>query len=109
MVACHFWCSIPLLSSHKSLQVNNLPVNILPLAYPGQSHAHSMHSADDLPKNVVANLNQGSAVKSMDFHPVQQTLLLGLLLFTVCLFPHLLRDLLVRRSVKGNIALASLC
>ncbi|CAN4086401.1 unnamed protein product [Withania somnifera] len=59
-----------------SEEVNNLPVNIFPVTYPGQSHAHSLHSSDDLPKTVVVNLNQGSAVKSMDFHPVQQTLLL---------------------------------
>ncbi|KAL8042991.1 hypothetical protein ABFX02_09G089000 [Erythranthe guttata] len=57
-------------------EVNKMPVNILPIVYPGQSHAHSSNSADDLPKTVVANLNQSSAVKSMDFHPVQQTLLL---------------------------------
>ncbi|KAK2974417.1 hypothetical protein RJ640_021273 [Escallonia rubra] len=57
-------------------EVNNVPVNILPITYPGQSHAHTSHASDDLPKAVVANLNQGSAVKSMDFHPVQQTLLL---------------------------------
>ncbi|KAL6568020.1 Topless-related protein 4 [Orobanche hederae] len=56
--------------------VNNLPINILPVAYPSQSHAHALHAADDLPKTVMANLNQGSAVKSMDFHPAQQTLLL---------------------------------
>ncbi|XP_011073420.1 topless-related protein 4 [Sesamum indicum] len=56
-------------------EVNSLPVNILPVVYPSQSHAHSSYSADDLPKTVVANLNQGSGVKSMDFHPVQQTLL----------------------------------
>ncbi|XP_059291253.1 topless-related protein 4 isoform X2 [Lycium ferocissimum] len=59
-----------------SEEVNNLPVNIFPVTYPGQSHAHSLHSSDDLPKTVVVNLNQGSAVKSMDFHPVQHTLLL---------------------------------
>uniref|UniRef100_A0A5B7B7A1 Putative topless-related protein 4 isoform X2 n=1 Tax=Davidia involucrata TaxID=16924 RepID=A0A5B7B7A1_DAVIN len=59
-----------------SEEVNNLPVNILPVTYPGQSHAHTSYSSDDLPKTVVANLNQGSAVKSMDFHPEQQTLLL---------------------------------
>ncbi|KAK2996120.1 hypothetical protein RJ639_029420, partial [Escallonia herrerae] len=57
-------------------EVNIMPVNILPVTYPGQSHAHTSYSSDDLPKAVVANLNQGSAVKSMDFHPVQQTLLL---------------------------------
>ncbi|PSS24186.1 Topless-related protein [Actinidia chinensis var. chinensis] len=55
---------------------NNLPVNILPVTYPVQGPSHSLQSSDDLPKTVVANLNQGSAVKSMDFHPVQQTLLL---------------------------------
>ncbi|KAL3511902.1 hypothetical protein ACH5RR_024619 [Cinchona calisaya] len=35
----------------------------------------STHTSDVLPKTVV-NLNQGSAIKSMDFHPVQLTLLL---------------------------------
>lgn len=64
------------------LQVNNVPVNILPVTYPGQSHAHAVYSSDDLPKNVVVSLNQGSAVKSMDFHPLQQSLLLGLLFIT---------------------------
>lgn len=54
-----------------------MPVNVLPVVYPGQSHAHSLYSADDLPKTVVANLGQGSGVKSMDFHPVRQTILLG--------------------------------
>ncbi|KAL5769032.1 hypothetical protein ACOSQ2_015815 [Xanthoceras sorbifolium] len=53
-------------------EVNNLSVNILPVAYTGQSS----YSTDDLPKAVVMTLNQGSAVKSMDFHPVQQILLL---------------------------------
>ncbi|XP_077237920.1 topless-related protein 1-like [Tasmannia lanceolata] len=54
----------------------NLPVNILPVAYAGQSHAQSLYSSDDLPKTVVMTLNQGSSVMSMDFHPMQQTLLL---------------------------------
>lgn len=59
------------------VQANNLPVNILPVMYSGQNHARPMYSSDDLPRTVVANLNQGSTAKSMDFHPVQQTLLLG--------------------------------
>ena len=59
------------------LQVNNLPVNVLPVTYPGQSHSHAAYSTDDLPKNVSRVLSQGSAIKSMDFHPVQQTMLLG--------------------------------
>lgn len=61
---------------HHLTQVNNLPVNILPVTYP-QSHSQSMYTPDDLPKTVVRVLNQGSTPMSMDFHPVQQTLLLG--------------------------------
>ncbi|XP_059635124.1 topless-related protein 4-like isoform X1 [Cornus florida] len=57
-------------------EVNNLPVNILPVGYTSQSHGQTSYSCDDLPKAVVMTLNQGSTVKSMDFHPVQQILLL---------------------------------
>ncbi|XP_043724871.1 topless-related protein 4-like isoform X1 [Telopea speciosissima] len=57
-------------------EVNNLPVNILPIQFTSQSHAQSLYSPDDLPKTVVMTLNQGSVVRSMDFHPIQQTLLL---------------------------------
>ncbi|XP_021616763.1 topless-related protein 4 isoform X2 [Manihot esculenta] len=57
-------------------EVNNLPVNILPVAYASQTHGQSSYSSDDLPTTLVTTLNQGSAVKSMDFHPVQQILLL---------------------------------
>ncbi|CAL0307112.1 unnamed protein product [Lupinus luteus] len=57
-------------------QVNNLPVNLLPVGYSNQSHGQSSYSSDDLPKTVVMNLSQGSTVKSMDFHPLQQILLL---------------------------------
>ncbi|CAL5342729.1 unnamed protein product [Camellia sinensis] len=61
---------------HNNSSVNNLPVNILPVGYNAQSHGQSSYFSDDLPKPVVMTLNQGSAVKSMDFHPVQQILLL---------------------------------
>lgn len=54
-----------------------MPINILPGGYSGQTHAQSSYSSDDLPKALVMTLNQGSPVKSMDFHPVQQILLLG--------------------------------
>ncbi|KAI3771688.1 hypothetical protein L6452_02855 [Arctium lappa] len=57
-------------------EVNHLPVNILPIGYGGQNHGQSSYSSDDLPKAVAMTLNQGSVVKSMDFHPVQQILLL---------------------------------
>ncbi|XP_076958828.1 topless-related protein 4-like isoform X3 [Bidens hawaiensis] len=71
-------------------QVNHMPVNILPVGYSGQSgqshHGQSSYSSDDLPKTVMMTLNQGSVVKSMDFHPVQQILLLGWLSFTLNYF-----------------------
>ncbi|KAL3726618.1 hypothetical protein ACJRO7_031515 [Eucalyptus globulus] len=57
-------------------EVNNLPVNILPITYNCQSLNQSSYSSYDLPRNVVITLSQGSLVKSMDFHPVQQILLL---------------------------------
>jgi hypothetical protein len=44
----------------------------------GPSHPQNNVSADDLPKNVARSLNQGSCVMSMDFHPIQQTVLLGM-------------------------------
>ncbi|KAL6223866.1 hypothetical protein ACLB2K_002723 [Fragaria x ananassa] len=62
-------------------EANNLPVTILPGVYANQSHGQSSYSTDDLPKNVVMTISPGSAVKSMDFHPVQQILLLGKQLF----------------------------
>ncbi|KAL9224439.1 hypothetical protein vseg_000469 [Gypsophila vaccaria] len=57
-------------------EVNHLPVNVLPVPYNSQSHGQSSCSPDDLPKNCVMNLSQGSSVKSVDFHPMQQSLLL---------------------------------
>ncbi|KAM1137415.1 hypothetical protein ACFX15_014547 [Malus domestica] len=57
-------------------EANNLPVNMLPVAYPNQSHGQSSYSSNDLPKSVVMTLRPGSTVKSMDFHPMQQIFLL---------------------------------
>ncbi|KAI4376676.1 hypothetical protein MLD38_014413 [Melastoma candidum] len=57
-------------------EVSNLPVNILPVTYSAQNHGQSSYSSDDLPRNVIMTLIQGSPVKSMDFHPLQQSLLL---------------------------------
>ncbi|CAL4921817.1 unnamed protein product [Urochloa decumbens] len=50
----------------------NLPVNMLPVTYP-QSHNYQQ---DDFHKTVARTLSQGSSPMSMDFHPLQQTLLL---------------------------------
>ncbi|KAL9665557.1 hypothetical protein QQ045_020978 [Rhodiola kirilowii] len=52
------------------------PPNIFPVSYPTQGHPHALHSTEDIPKTVVVSLNQGSTVKSMDFHPIHQTLIL---------------------------------
>lgn len=57
-------------------EVNNMAVNILPVTYAGQSQNQPLFSPDDLPKTVVANLSQGSTVRTMDFHPLQPSLLL---------------------------------
>ncbi|CAM8914573.1 unnamed protein product [Rhodiola kirilowii] len=56
-------------------EASSMLINVLPVGYSGQ-HAYNPYSTDDLPKKVVMTLNQGSTVKSMDFHPVQQILLL---------------------------------
>ncbi|KAG9156649.1 hypothetical protein Leryth_006613 [Lithospermum erythrorhizon] len=50
--------------------------NIIPVNFTGPSHGQTSYSSNDLPKAVVMTLNQGSAVRSMDFHPLQQSLLL---------------------------------
>ncbi|KAL8099074.1 protein TOPLESS-like [Apium graveolens] len=54
----------------------NLPINVLPMSFSGHGLTQAFSAPDDLPKNVARTLNQGSSPMSMDFHPVQQTLLL---------------------------------
>ncbi|KAG2581778.1 hypothetical protein PVAP13_6KG064200 [Panicum virgatum] len=46
------------------------------VSFSGASHPANMYTQEDLPKQVVRTLNQGSNVMSLDFHPVQQTILL---------------------------------
>ncbi|KDO36811.1 hypothetical protein CISIN_1g041214mg, partial [Citrus sinensis] len=55
--------------------VNNQLLNTLSVECKSCSHAHHLSSYNDLPKKIMGDLNQCSSVKSMDFHPVQQTLL----------------------------------
>jgi hypothetical protein len=51
---------------------------VLPVSFPGHAgHSQAFNAPDDLPKTVARTLNQGSSPMSMDFHPIQQTLLLG--------------------------------
>lgn len=53
---------------------------VLQVSFSGVMHNSNVYSQDDLPKAVVRTLSQGSNVMSMDFHPQQQTILLGLYL-----------------------------
>ncbi|KAF5947475.1 hypothetical protein HYC85_013432 [Camellia sinensis] len=86
-------------------EVNNLPVNILPVGYNAQNHGQSSYSSDDLPKPVVMTLNQGSAVKSMDFHPVQQILLLvGINTGEIMVWDLSSRERLAVRNFKASLA-----
>nr|XP_043627620.1 protein TOPLESS-RELATED PROTEIN 2-like isoform X2 [Erigeron canadensis] len=47
------------------------------VSFSGSTHPRTTYSPDDLPKTVVRNLNQGSSVMCMDFHPQQHTILLA--------------------------------
>lgn len=79
----------------------NLPVNVLPVAFPGHSHSQAFTAPDDLPKTVIRTLTQGSSPMSMDFHPVQQTLLLvGTNVGDIGLWELGSRDRLVTRNFK---------
>ncbi|CAK9145377.1 unnamed protein product [Ilex paraguariensis] len=82
-------------------EVTNIPINILPVGYPSQSHGQSSYSSDDLPKALVMTLNQGSPVKSMDFHPVEPILLLvGTNTGEIMVWDLVSRDRLAHRSFK---------
>ena len=63
-----FWCDLYFLYllSQVSYPVGNVPI-----------HQSGMYSLDDLPKTAVRSFSQSSCVMSMDFHPVQQSVLLG--------------------------------
>lgn len=43
-----------------------------------QNHSSVFNSLDELPKIVIRTLALGTVTTSMDFHPIHQTLLLGL-------------------------------
>ncbi|MED6123342.1 RNA polymerase II associated Paf1 complex subunit Tpr1 [Stylosanthes scabra] len=83
----------------------NLPVNVLSATFPGHGHGHGHSQAfaapDDLPKTVVRTLNQVSSPMSMDFHPVQQSLLLvGTNVGDIALWEVGSRERLVLRNFK---------
>ncbi|KAL6497091.1 hypothetical protein OROGR_029020 [Orobanche gracilis] len=79
----------------------NLPVNVLPVSFPGHAHSQPFNAPDDLPKTVARILNQGSSPMSMDFHPIQQTLLLvGTNVGDIGLWEIGSRERLVQRNFK---------
>ncbi|KAK9066062.1 hypothetical protein SSX86_015464 [Deinandra increscens subsp. villosa] len=80
----------------------NLPINVLPTSFQGHnSHSQAFNAPDDLPKTVARTLNQGSSPMSMDFHPIQQTLLLvGTNVGDIGLWEVGSRDKLVLRNFK---------
>nr|GMD82782.1 topless-related protein 4-like isoform X2 [Ipomoea batatas] len=82
-------------------QVNNMPVNILHVGYGNQSQGQSSGSSGDIPMTVVMTLNQGSAVRSMDFHPVQHNLLLvGTSIGEIIIWELRTRTRLAKRSFE---------
>ncbi|XAR50515.1 hypothetical protein NMG60_11004859 [Bertholletia excelsa] len=79
----------------------NLPVNVLPVSFPGHGHNQAYNAPDDLPKTVARTLNQGSSPTSMDFHPVQQTLLLvGTIMGDIALWEVGSRERVVSKNFK---------
>ncbi|KAL9323208.1 hypothetical protein ACSQ67_011261 [Phaseolus vulgaris] len=79
----------------------NLPVNVLSATFPGHGHGQAFNAPDDLPKTVMRTLNQGSSPMSMDFHPVQQTLLLvGTNVGDIALWEVGSRERLLMRNFK---------
>ncbi|KAB2065464.1 hypothetical protein ES319_A09G090300v1 [Gossypium barbadense] len=79
----------------------NLPVNVLQVTFPGHGHSQTFNAPDDLPKAVARTLNQGSSPMSMDFHPVQQTLLLvGTNVGDIALWEVGSRERLVSKNFK---------
>lgn len=49
----------------------------MPGINPGHVLSPTFNAVDDFPKAVARILNQGSVATSVDFHPLQQTILLG--------------------------------
>ncbi|KAL4334639.1 hypothetical protein GQ457_07G032460 [Hibiscus cannabinus] len=79
----------------------SLPVNVLPVTFPGHGHSQTFNAPDSLPKAVARTLNQGSSPMSMDFHPVQQTLLLvGTNVGDIALWEVGSRERLVSKNFK---------
>ncbi|KAL4338299.1 hypothetical protein AHAS_Ahas12G0196300 [Arachis hypogaea] len=79
----------------------NLPVNVLSATFPGHGHGQAFNAPYDLPKTIMRTLNQDSSPMSMDFYPVQQTILLvGTNVGDIALWEVGSREWLVLRNFK---------
>ncbi|XP_020969643.1 topless-related protein 1 [Arachis ipaensis] len=79
----------------------NLPVNVLSATFPGHGHGQAFNAPYDLPKTIMRTLNQDSSPMSMDFYPVQQTILLvGTNVGDIALWEVGSRERLVLRNFK---------
>ncbi|XAR67799.1 hypothetical protein NMG60_11002711 [Bertholletia excelsa] len=91
-------------SKRKAIAISdevNLPVNVLPVSFPGHGHSQAFDGPDDLPKTLARTLNQGSSPMSMDFHPIQQMLLLvGTNVGDIALWEVGSRERLILRNFK---------
>ncbi|KAE8732576.1 Topless-related protein 4 [Hibiscus syriacus] len=58
-------------------RVSAVPDRVMPPGMNPSQNGLQFNMAEELPKTVARTLNQGSDTTSMDFHPVQQTLLLA--------------------------------
>lgn len=112
----HFGCSMCYLllfpfHKRKNREGDILIVWFLQVSFSGVMHS-SAYSQDDIPKSLVRTLSQGSNVMSMDFHPQQQTILLGLWVVTkyvtekTILWNHLLKFSLLLQLAQMLVTLA---
>lgn len=71
------------------------------VSYHGTNHLQCLYSQDDLPKTVAQTLNQGSSIMSMDFHPLQHTVLLvGTIVGDIAIWEVGAREKLAIRNFK---------
>ncbi|EFJ36405.1 hypothetical protein SELMODRAFT_404377 [Selaginella moellendorffii] len=59
----------------EHLMKRNRPV-VEEVNFPGPNIQQASYTIDDIPKTVARTINQGSCVATMDFHPLQQVILL---------------------------------
>ncbi|XWS17842.1 hypothetical protein CRYUN_Cryun33cG0103000 [Craigia yunnanensis] len=83
---------------HSFIHVGQI---MLPGMSPFQSNSLQFNMTEELPKTVACTLNQGSVPTSMDFHPIQQTLLLaGTNIGEISLWEVSAREKLVSRNFQ---------